>query len=659
MPGAPEPAIAGGTFIPLANFSVSVPYCGNSSWGWIVLDVSVLPNLEYKCQQAENGSFVWMPYCPCEDSALENGPFYNYNVTSVWADGSTLFVSNTSQLIVTGYAYLNDVEVKYLSADFLEACNATAKINSIESCTGGPVDFTHGILIEGVPLYPYNATDQIINGDNVTFVNGSTVTISSSSILQVLGLASLDGDTIIRNLSVSQSLAIPTFNSTLQGGLIPPTALYPILEDLKPHLFWDNGTAQLLVCIGFVNPPFAATCQQLKPVDTYTSNSDITFTYTGLNNPASESGTELEASLTPTAVGAFSCGPLCTLGVDSKGRATSYSRTDTLAPQNGTLTLVNASNFNMLSTTLNALSVFTPNGVVATPTILNSDFDGSPVEIVPGVEVSTVAGAGGARPNFPDGARICSATNTLQVNNVTSCDGSSPVALNNGVATNTITPASGTTVNVVATGGLQANGKYVADSVWPLGSWTDPYASFSGNDIFGWPPSQPNEYYLRFYYNDSYTINELSGKRYISMDLRVISYTGPPPSIPEVDAIEIYLTANLVLPPGANVWFFPIRKFEVPRGVSGLRLGGVSVGYGRPFGDNIINPDMFVIRFKFSSRVAVSELYDEDNDFDNPWLVRFLAEPGLLIDDTPKAANGANRPKSTSLPRDVMRTVQI
>jgi hypothetical protein len=263
----------------------------------------------------------------------------------------------------------------------------------------------------------------------------------------------------------------------------------------------------------------------------------------------------------------------------------------------------------------------------------------------------------GSPPAFPDGLYVGPLPSYF-AGNVQVCNATAPPTL----SVNTISSCSGSnTVNVVAPGGLQTNGKYVADSVWPLGSWTDLYASFSGNDIVGWPPSQPNEYYLRFYYNDSYTINELSGKRYISMDLRVVSYTGPPPSIPEVDAIEIYLTANLVLPPGANVWFFPIRKFEVPRGVSGLRLGGVSVGYGRPFGNNIINPDMFVIRFKFSSRVAVSELYDPDNDFDNPWLVTFLVEPGLLIDDTPKVANGAaaNRPKSASLPRDVVRSVQI
>lgn len=114
----------------------------------------------------------------------------------------------------------------------------------------------------------------------------------------------------------------------------------------------------------------------------------------------------------------------------------------------------------------------------------------------------------------------------------------------------------------------------------------------------------------------------------------------------------IYLTANLVLPPGANEWFFPIRKFEAPRGVSGLRICGVTAGYGRPFGNNIINPDMFIIHFKFCTRVTVSELYDADNSFDNPWLITFLAMPGVIVyDNANKAANA--KPKAVTLPRNL------
>jgi len=587
----------------------------------------------------------------CDGTSKVNFPTGINTSTVVTAElqappSGTIVISG-SNVTVSGPVYIRNLTI----TQELSVCNSTAKMNSIESCNGGPVDFTRGILIEGVPLYPYNATDQIINGDNVTFVNGSTVTISSSSILQVLGLASLDGDAIVRNLSVSQSLAIPTFNSTLQGGLTPPTELYPILADLKPHLFWDNGTAQLLVCIGFVNPPFAATCQRLKPVDTYTSNGDITFTYTGLDNPGFESGTELEASLTPTTVGSFSCGPLCTIGVDSKGRATSYSRTDTLAPQNGTLTLVNASNFNALSTTINALSVFTPNGVVATPEILNSNFDGSPVKITPGVATTTVAGVGGARPNFSNGARMCNASTTLEVNNITSCDGSSPVAMNNGVATNTVSPASGTTVNVAATGGLFTSGGYVADSTWKISNWFDQFTSFSANDIYGTPHSQPNEYFIRFYYNDSTTISQVNNARYITVDMRVTDFVGPPPSIPEVDGINIYLTGRLDPVPGSDWWSVALKSWRAPRGISGLRISGVSAAYGRPFGDNTPNPDMFIIRYYFSPRVPVSELYDKDNYFDNGWRASFTVFPGKSVFMDESGTGDRPKPKSTSLPR--------
>lgn len=189
------------------NFNVSVPYCGNASHGWVVLDISVLPNLEYICQQVANGSFAWTPYCPCDNSAFTDGPFYNYNVTTVYAEGSTVFVSNTSQLIVTGYGYFNDLEAKYFAALYAELQNVTVngslsycpasgqppmQVNSIESCSNGPVDFPEGISIGGVPLTPSN-TSSIFNNGSVLLTNGSTLYISNSSSLTVDGTTTFNG----------------------------------------------------------------------------------------------------------------------------------------------------------------------------------------------------------------------------------------------------------------------------------------------------------------------------------------------------------------------------------------------------------------------------------------------------------------------------------
>jgi hypothetical protein len=134
--------------------------------------------------------------------------------------------------------------------------------------------------------------------------------------------------------------------------------------------------------------------------------------------------------------------------------------------------------------------------------------------------------------------------------------------------------------------------------------------------------------------------------------MRVTDYVGPPPSIPEVDGIIIYLTGRLDPIPGSDWWSVALQRWKAPRGISGLRISGVSVGYGRPFGDNIINPDMFVIRYYFSPRVPISELYDEDNFFDNGWTAGFTVHPGKSVFMEDKNGTGDRpRPKSKSLPR--------
>lgn len=194
-PGADPPAVQGGTWVPIVNFTEAVPYCGADSnpsrLGSLVLDISVQPSQVYLCQVVANGSYAWMPYCPCQLGASNNRTYYYYNVTTLWRDNSTVLISNTSQLINTGATYLggpvfisNSSQLwvegnTYLAGETyirnltitqeLSVCNSTAKMNSIESCSGGPVDFPKGLTVNGTTINPNGTIDVCTSGQTARF----------------------------------------------------------------------------------------------------------------------------------------------------------------------------------------------------------------------------------------------------------------------------------------------------------------------------------------------------------------------------------------------------------------------------------------------------------------------------------------------------------
>lgn len=175
---ATAPLTIGGLYIPYVNFTEDIVYCGVETRGLTVIDESSLPHTLYICEATINGTYAWVPYCGCSSYSSNYGETFQ-NTSHVYTQGSTLFISNSSQLWVEGNTYLaGETYIRNLTiTQELSVCNSTAKMNSIESCSGGPVDFPNGITINGVPFDPNNAT----------FTNGSSVTISNSSELIIEG----------------------------------------------------------------------------------------------------------------------------------------------------------------------------------------------------------------------------------------------------------------------------------------------------------------------------------------------------------------------------------------------------------------------------------------------------------------------------------------
>ena len=103
----------------------------------------------YLCQVVANGSYAWMPYCPCQLAASNNRTFYYYNVTTLWRDNSTVLISNTSQLINTGATYLGGpvfIAGPIVFSDSVDMCNASqVQLPRINGCGGEAPEFPDGL----------------------------------------------------------------------------------------------------------------------------------------------------------------------------------------------------------------------------------------------------------------------------------------------------------------------------------------------------------------------------------------------------------------------------------------------------------------------------------------------------------------------------------
>ena len=167
---ATAPVTLGGLYIPYVNFTEDIVYCGVETRGLTVIDESSLPHTLYICEATLNGTYAWVPYCGCSGYSSNYGQTFQ-NTSHVYTQGSTLFISNSSQLWVEGNTYLGgDSYARNLTiTQQLSVCNSTAKMNSIESCTGGPVDFLKGLTVNGTTINPNGTVDVCSSGQTARF----------------------------------------------------------------------------------------------------------------------------------------------------------------------------------------------------------------------------------------------------------------------------------------------------------------------------------------------------------------------------------------------------------------------------------------------------------------------------------------------------------
>lgn len=147
-----EPNTTGGIYLPVVNFTNAIIYCGQSTKGLEVYDNSTLPWTKYACIRTANGTYAWVPYCACS-TASSNSTLFYYATTVSFLDGSTLYISNSSQLLVYGATYLGgDTYVagnlSTWTGSSLDTCNATSvRIAEIQGCGGMAVALPDGMTV--------------------------------------------------------------------------------------------------------------------------------------------------------------------------------------------------------------------------------------------------------------------------------------------------------------------------------------------------------------------------------------------------------------------------------------------------------------------------------------------------------------------------------
>lgn len=275
-PGADPPTVQGGTWVPIVNFSQAVPYCGADSnpsrLGSLVLDISVQPSQLYLCQVVANGSYAWMPYCPCQLGASNNRTFYYYNVTTLWRDNSTVLISNTSQLINTGATYLGGpvfIAGPIVFSDAVNMCNAPkVQLPRINGCGGEAPEFPDGITIDGVA---------VTAGPHTTVLgttNEVAVAYNAGTNTRTVSLPSEFGPTFTKFSVRTTDLMAITMNDPFTLG----APLFAISDtSILKYLFVYNRTAATVESnFEFVTPKLSATEVVTNNATICPSGSDVT-----------------------------------------------------------------------------------------------------------------------------------------------------------------------------------------------------------------------------------------------------------------------------------------------------------------------------------------------------------------------------------------------
>jgi hypothetical protein len=157
--------------MPYANFSNAVPFCGNITKGWTVIDNSSLPDTWYLCKRALNGTYAWFPYCPCS-SALLNGTIYFYQTSILMGMNATLYGDVSTQWINLGVTYLATLAVQDLIVNgTLDFCPSNTsqpmRVNLLISCNNDAVHIGAGLIIDNGGIVVSNG-GVVADGDVIT-----------------------------------------------------------------------------------------------------------------------------------------------------------------------------------------------------------------------------------------------------------------------------------------------------------------------------------------------------------------------------------------------------------------------------------------------------------------------------------------------------------
>lgn len=288
---ATVPLTIGGLYIPYVNFTEDIIYCGVEDRGNTVIDESTLPHILYICLATLNGTYAWVPH-PAASAYTSNFGETFQNTSHVYTQGSTLFVSNSSQLWVEGNTYLaGETYARNVTiTQQLSVCNSTAKISSIESCAGGAVDFPAGITIAGVPITPGT------NG-SISFCTPTPSPLSVDSITSCNGVSPVSMPTGVEATTVHTTLVESTDPFTFDA---PSVSFTGSVDICTQPLFVNtvsscDGTSKVNFPTG-INTSVVVTAELQAPPSGTIVISGTNVTVSGpVSAPGGVSTTTLEA----------------------------------------------------------------------------------------------------------------------------------------------------------------------------------------------------------------------------------------------------------------------------------------------------------------------------------------------------------------------------
>ncbi len=207
-----DPPTSGGTFIPEIDMT-NPPFCGNSTFGSVGLDKGT-PSTEWKCQKVANGSYAWVPYCPCSNTDTNVTNFLTNSTQQLTC--STLYLDSCSQFINYGPTYLDTLYLngtRILPGNGTACCEApvTGVTQGSNIVVTGAIGTNQTVATSATPTFTTVTTTDLI-------VTGTTTGLPITGVTQGTNIV-VTGATGT-NQTIATSLT-PTFTSvTATGDLI-------------------------------------------------------------------------------------------------------------------------------------------------------------------------------------------------------------------------------------------------------------------------------------------------------------------------------------------------------------------------------------------------------------------------------------------------------